>query len=139
MQLVQLSGATGYNIVQIQVFQKKFSSSIELISSDIAFFFLKHLYWSIIALQCCVSFCCMTLPSLRNSPTLSFPPFPEPTSSFIVYPLYLVQTLYHIIIIQKVLLKIGLHICHVLTSPPQPFLHSHGSCEVPEGHSHSID
>ena len=25
-----------------------------------SFFFFKHLYWSIIALQWCVSFCCIT-------------------------------------------------------------------------------
>lgn len=79
MQLMQLSGAIGYNVVKMQVFQNRFSSIIDLISSDIA--------------------------SLRNSPTLPSAAPPELMSPFIVYPLYPVQTFHHIIIIQKLLLK----------------------------------
>lgn len=32
----QLLGATGYKVVQMQVFQKRFSTAIDLFSSDIA-------------------------------------------------------------------------------------------------------
>ena len=37
------------------------STAVEPMMLTIPFsFFLKHLYWSIIALHCCVSFCCIT-------------------------------------------------------------------------------
>ena len=127
MQPVQLSGATGYKVVQIQ----SFFSHIDLISLDTAFF-KKHFLPSLPIIPGTnvflhgvpmISDTGFVLPAMQENPT-SIPRSGRSAEEGISYPLQyswasLVAQMYHTIIIQKLLLKL----VNISANfpPPRPF------------------